>query len=148
MTSHASSTRARSRARRDDGQAYVEFALILPVLLLVVMGIIQFGTAFKDYIALTDAVRVGARQGAVSRSIVDPTQRVPLIVAKTKGAAGTLDTSKMVITVKPWDPITNTEAWVPSGDVTVTASYPFKVNLFGIVVFDSTINSRTTERVE
>ena len=148
MTSHASSTRARSRARRDDGQAYVEFALILPVLLLVVMGIIQFGTAFKDYIALTDAVRVGARQGAVSRSIVDPTQRVPLVVAKTKGAAGTLDTSKMVITVKPWDPISNTEAWVPSGDVTVTASYPFKVNLFGIVVFDSTINSRTTERVE
>ena len=148
MTSHDSSTRARSRARRDDGQAYVEFALILPVLLLVVMGIIQFGTAFKDYIALTDAVRVGARQGAVSRSIVDPTQRVPLVVAKTKGAAGTLDTSKMVITVKPWDPITNTEAWVPSGDVTVTASYPFKVNLFGIVVFDSTINSRTTERVE
>ena len=104
MTPPASSTRARSRARRDDGQAYVEFALILPVLLLVVMGIIQFGTAFKDYIALTDAVRVGARQGAVSRSIVDPTQRVPLIVAKTKGAAGTLDTSKMVITVKPWDP--------------------------------------------
>ena len=148
MTPPASSTRARSRARRDDGQAYVEFALILPVLLLVVMGIIQFGTAFKDYIALTDAVRVGARQGAVSRSIVDPTQRVPLIVAKTKGAAGTLDTSKMVITVKPWDPISNTEAWVPSGDVTVTASYPFKVNLFGIVVFDSTINSRTTERVE
>ena len=148
MKSPASSTRARSRARRDDGQAYVEFALILPVLLLVVMGIIQFGTAFKDYIALTDAVRVGARQGAVSRSIVDPTQRVPLIVAKTKGAAGTLDTSKMVITVKPWDPLTNTEAWVPSGDVTVTASYPFKVNLFGIVVFDSTINSRTTERVE
>ena len=148
MTPPASSTRARSRARRDDGQAYVEFALILPILLLVVMGIIQFGTAFKDYIALTDAVRVGARQGAVSRSIVDPTQRVPLIVAKTKGAAGTLDTSKMVITVKPWDPISNTEAWVPSGDVTVTASYPFKVNLFGIVVFDSTINSRTTERVE
>ena len=121
---------------------------MLPVLLLIVMGIIQFGTAFKDYIALTDAVRVGARQAAVSRSIVDPNQRVPLIVAKIKAAAGTLDTSKMVITVKPWDPLTNTEAWVASGDVTVTASYPFKINLFGIVVFDSTINSRTTERVE
>ena len=38
--------------------------------------------------------------------------------------------------------------WVASGDVTVRASYPFKINLFGIVVFDSTINSRTTERVE
>ena len=138
----------RRRAGREDGQAYVEFALVLPVLLLIVMGIIQFGTAFKDYIALTDSVRVGARQASVSRSIVDPNQRVPIIVQKMKDAAGTLDTTKMVITVTPWDPITNTEAWVPSGDVTVRASYPFKINLFGIVVFDSTINSRTTERVE
>ena len=88
------------------------------------MGIIQFGTAFKDYIALTDAVRVGARQAAVFRSIVDPTQRVPLVVSKTKDAAGTLNTSKMVITVKPWDPISQTEAWVPGGDVTVRASVP------------------------
>ena len=67
---------------------------MLPVLLLIVMGIIQFGKVFKDYIALTDAVRVGARQAAVSRSIVDPTQRVPLIIAKMNVAAGTLDTTQ------------------------------------------------------
>jgi Flp pilus assembly protein TadG len=139
---------ATRRSRREDGQAYVEFALVLPILLLIVMGIVQFGTAFKDYIALTDSVRVGARQAAVSRSIIDPTQRVPIIVQKMKDAAGTLDTSKMVITVTPWDPVTSTQAWVPSGDVTVRASYPFKVNLLGMVIFDSTINSRTTERVE
>ncbi len=136
------------RARRQDGQAYVEFALVLPILLLIVMGIVQFGTAFKDYIALTDSVRVGARQASVSRSIIDPNQRVPIIVQKMKDAAGTLDTSKMVITVTPYDPVTNTATWAPSGDVTVRASYPFKVNLFGIVIFDSTMNSRTTERVE
>ena len=82
------------RARREEGQAYVEFAFVLPVLLLIVMGIIQFGVVFKDYIALTDAIRVGARQAAVSRSITDPTQRVPLIIAKMNTAAGTLDTSQ------------------------------------------------------
>ena len=136
------------RARRQDGQAYVEFALVLPILLLIVMGIVQFGTAFKDYIALTDSVRVGARQASVSRSIVDPNQRVPIIVQKMKDAAGTLDTSKLVITVTPYDPVTNTATWAPSGDVTVRASYPFKVNLLGMVVFDTTMNSRTTERVE
>jgi Flp pilus assembly protein TadG len=140
--------RARRGARREDGQAYVEFALVLPILLLIVMGIIQFGTAFKDYIALTDATRVGARQAAVSRSIIDPNQRVPLIVQKMNDAAGTLDTSKMVVTVTPYDPVTNSATWAASGDVTVRASYPLKINLFGMVVFDSTINSRTTERVE
>ena len=139
---------ATRRARREDGQAYVEFALVLPILLLVVLGIVQFGTAFKDYIALTDAVRVGARQASVSRSIADPNQRVPLVVQKMKDAAGTLDTSKLVITVTPYDPVTNTESWAASGDVTVRASYPFKVNLLGMVVFNSTMNSRTTERVE
>lgn len=140
--------RARRHARREDGQAYVEFALVLPLLLLILMGIVQFGTVFKDYIALTDAVRVGARQAAVSRSILDPNQRVPLVEQKMKDAAGTLDTSKMVISVTPWDPETSTEAWVASGDVTVRASYPLEINLFGLVVFDSTMNSRTTERVE
>ena len=139
---------ATRRARRDDGQAYVEFALVLPILLLIVMGIIQFGTAFKDYIALTDSVRVGARQASVSRSIIDPNQRVPLVVQKMQQAAGTLDTSKMVITVTPYDPVTNTATWAASGDVTVRASYPFKINLLGMVVFDTTMNSRTTERVE
>ena len=29
-----------------------------------------------------------------------------------------------------------------------TATYPFKINLFGMVVFDGTLQSRTTERVE
>ena len=144
----STSIRARRHARREDGQAYVEFALVLPILLLIVMGIVQFGIVFKDYIALTDSVRVGARQAAVSRSIVDPNQRVPLIEQKMKDAAGTLDTSKMVITVTPYDPVTNTATWAASGDVTVRASYPFKINLLGMVVFNSTINSRTTERVE
>ena len=47
----------------------VELALVLPIFLLLLLGIIQFGTVFRDYIALTDATRVGARQASVSRSI-------------------------------------------------------------------------------
>ncbi len=138
----------RQRSEREQaGQAYVEFALILPLLLLLVMGIIQFGNAFRTYITLTDAVRVGARQAAISRSIDPESARVPLIESKIKSSAASLDTSKLVISVVPKD-VDGTAGWYPSGDVTVRASYPFKVNLFGIVIFDSKINSRTTERVE
>jgi Flp pilus assembly protein TadG len=139
--------RARRRIRREDGQAYVEFALILPLLLLIVMGIIQFGNAFRTYITLTDATRVGGRQASVSMS-VDESQRVQLIKDKMYAAAASLDTDRMTITVTPTDIDGNDGVWEPSGDVTVRASYPFKINLFGMVVFDSTINSRTTERVE
>jgi Flp pilus assembly protein TadG len=133
--------------RREDGQAYVEFALILPVLLLIVLGIIQFGNAFRTYIALTDATRVGARQASVSMSVAAP-DRVPQIEQKMHEAAAGLDAAKMSITVTPQDTDGNQGVWEPSGQVTVRASYPFDVNLFGIVLFDSTINSRTTERVE
>jgi Flp pilus assembly protein TadG len=134
-------------SRRDDGQAYVEFALILPILLLLVMGIIQFGNAFRTYITLTDATRVGGRQAAVSRSIQPDSTRVPLIEDKMHQAAASLNPDKMVISVVAQD-IDGTPGWYPSGNVTVRASYPFKINLFGLVIFDTTINSRTTERVE
>jgi Flp pilus assembly protein TadG len=142
------SRRAVRRTRGERGQAYVEFALILPVLLLLVMGIIQFGNAFRTYITLTDATRVGGRQAAVSLSIQPESSRVPMIEQKMHQAAASLDPDKMTITVDPKDVDGTTAGWYPSGQVTVRASYPFKINLFGIVVFDSKINSRTTERVE
>ena len=51
------------------GQAMVEFALVLPILVALVFGIIQFGILFNHHLTLTDAVRAGSRQGAVSRTL-------------------------------------------------------------------------------
>jgi len=45
----------------DSGAAAVEFALVLPVLLLVLFGIIDFGRAYNMQIALTQASREGVR---------------------------------------------------------------------------------------
>jgi hypothetical protein len=84
----------------------------------------------------------------VSRSLQPPSSRVPTVIARTQKAAVNLDPAKMTITVEPWDPVNNTADWVEAGDVTVRASYPFKIRLLGLVVFDGTIKSRTTERVE
>ena len=50
----------------------VEFALVIPILCVVLFGIIQFGILYKDYVTLTDATRVGARKAAVSRHEADP----------------------------------------------------------------------------
>ena len=57
-----------SRLRATDGQAFVEFAIVLPVLVLLLFGITQFGLAFRNYLAITDAARVGARAAAVKRT--------------------------------------------------------------------------------
>jgi hypothetical protein len=47
--------------RSEAGQSLVEFALVLPVLLLILLGIIQFGAVFNSLITLNAAAREGAR---------------------------------------------------------------------------------------
>ena len=54
------------------GAAAVEFALVLPVLLFSLAGIIQFGITLNNYLEVTDSARVGARTFAISRSISTP----------------------------------------------------------------------------
>lgn len=55
----------RWRDRRDDGASAVEFALVLPLLLLVVFGIISFGMYFAGALALSNGSREGARYAVV-----------------------------------------------------------------------------------
>lgn len=51
--------------RDEDGQNIVEFALLLPVLMYILMGIIQFGFIFAAYLTINNAVREGARWGTI-----------------------------------------------------------------------------------
>lgn len=55
----------RSRWRSDSGAEFVEFALGFPLLLLVVMGIIDFGILFQQYQVVVAAAREGARVGVL-----------------------------------------------------------------------------------
>ena len=50
----------------EKGTSAVEFAIILPILVMLVFGIFEFGLAFNNYIALTHAAREGARLAAVA----------------------------------------------------------------------------------
>jgi Flp pilus assembly protein TadG len=123
--------------RSENGQALVEFALVAPLLFLILFGIVQFGIAFMNSVALTDAVRAGARKAAVSRTAADPTAATDSAVY---GAADDLDQSKLSIDVK--------STWQSGDTVTVTATYPYQINLLGIVVASGDLHSSTTERVE
>jgi len=131
----------RNIIRNEKGQAFVEFAIVLPILLLLVFGIIQFGILFNNYLTLTDAVRAGARQAAVSRTLTDPVQTGK---DRVIAAAADLKASDLVVTVTP----ASKSAWVQGGDVTVTATYPYSINLLGLVVKSGRMTSQTTERVE
>jgi hypothetical protein len=50
----------------ETGQNIVEFALLLPILMYILMGIMQFGLVFAAYLTINNAVREGARWGSIS----------------------------------------------------------------------------------
>jgi Flp pilus assembly protein TadG len=124
--------------RNEQGQTMVEFALVLPLLMTLLLAILQFGIIFNNYLTLTDAVRIGARKAAVSRT--DPNR-----VTDSENAVEAAATD---LSPRPTLNINVTSGWNPGDDVTVTASYPYSISLFGIVVKDGRFTSTTTERVE
>lgn len=57
--------------RKEAGQALAEFVLVIPILLLLVFGIVEFGLAFRTHQIVTNSAREGARV-AVLPSTDDP----------------------------------------------------------------------------
>jgi len=59
--------KSKSKLRNEKGASAVEFALVVPIFLMLVFGIFQFGIAFNNWIALTHAAREGVRLAAVGQ---------------------------------------------------------------------------------
>jgi Flp pilus assembly protein TadG len=70
------------------GQGLVEMALILPVLLLIFMGIIDFGRAIYAYNAVSNAAREGARLGIVDQRVTSGTYNAAVEAANQATALG------------------------------------------------------------
>ena len=116
-----------------------EFAIALPVFALLLFGIVQVGIVFNNYLALTDAVRAGARTAAVSRHEADPEG---VTETRVVDAGANLDEAELEVTVEV-DP-----DWTTGAEVSVTATYPYEINLLGMVVKSGDLTSTTVERVE
>jgi len=127
------------RMKNEQGQTMTEFALVLPILVVLLFGIIQFGIAFNNYVTLTDAVRAGARKAAVSRNLADPSGACK---AQVIAAAGNLDQTELQKN------LSCDSTWAPGSDVTVTADYPYDISLLGWVVFSGRLKTTMKERVE
>ena len=115
----------------------VEFALVVPMLLVILFAVVQFGGVYNDYVALTDATRVGARKAAVSRQAVNP---AGVAEAALRSSARDLRQVDLGVSVSA--------TWEHGRDVTVAATYPYEIDLLGFVVASGELESETTERVE
>ena len=77
--------------RGQDGQATVEFALVLPLLGLVLLAVVQIGVVVDAQIRTTHAAREGARAAAVGAEAVDAARRAlgrgdPAVEVSSDGA--------------------------------------------------------------
>ena len=64
------------RNKKEDGQAMLEFALVLPIFLLILCGIIDFGWMFYNQLALNNISREGARYAVVSTAADNSTDEI------------------------------------------------------------------------
>jgi Flp pilus assembly protein TadG len=125
--------KTRAIKTNEQGQTMVEMAIVLPVLLVILIGIVQFGIAFNNYLTLTDAARAGARKAVVSHS-------ASACVSQVQSSASDLKQSDLTVGCS--------SSWQHGSDVTVTATYPYSLNVFGVVVANGRLSVTTTERVE
>ena len=135
----------RTTVRDERGQTAVEFALIAPLLVVLLLAIIQFGVAFHNYVTITDAARAGARQAIIARfasgNFTDATNTV-------KNAAASLDQKELN---KPGAiSITSSGGMVAGSLVTVTVNYPYKIDipLIGLTVSSGTLTAVAKEELE
>src|SRR5918997_768708 len=106
----------------DRGAAVVEFALVAPLLLMMVLGIAEFGRAYHVQTTLSQAAREGVRVMALQN---DPAAAV----AATRAAAPDLTLTN--ITVTPSSCVASGSTPAATAMVTVTFPLTFVTRLFG-----------------
>jgi Flp pilus assembly protein TadG len=162
-TGRANASYARRVIQRDvrdllrdrSGAPAVEFALIAPLLLMLIMGIIQFSITLNNYIELTEAVRTGARNLAISRAMASATPYTTT-VADISSSAGNLKSTNITVTMSvngtacASDSTCSTALSTAAGQTaTVTATYPCNLTVMAVNFLPScTLQSQTADLVE
>lgn len=139
---------------RERGTTIVEAALVIPLLLTVLFGIIEFGFAYNDYLSVRSAAREGARLAAVDNSCVGS-------LAASCGSADAQRDKLLADTLKKVSGIStatgvSVSVWLPDGstavgkDVAVSLSVPMKsrTGLFAPFVNPITLKATARMRLE
>jgi Flp pilus assembly protein TadG len=139
-----------ARLRADDGVAMVEFALVLPVLLAVLTGILQFGLMFNRYISLTDAARIGAREVALARgSTGNPCTAEETTLENNEPTLNLTAANFNTPTFSnPADTCSNPGSWNQGDTVTFTIHEPYTFHVYGINLGTVTLTAQVTDAIE
>jgi len=109
------------RSRRS-GAAVVEFAVVVPLLFMVILGIIEFGRAMMVGELVNNAARTGCRQGVLNGSATSDIQTAVNNCVNSAGIGST--TINVLVNGTPADASTA----VTGDSITVTVTAPFNQN--------------------
>jgi Flp pilus assembly protein TadG len=111
---------AADRRCREDGAVAVEFVLVLPLLMMLVFGIIEFGFAFAQKASLAHGARDGARLGVVN---IVSSSGCGDVIAEARRASRTvgMDESDVEVTVVQAG---STKCSTPAGSATPSGGTP------------------------
>ncbi len=127
------------KLKNQKGQALVEFTIVLPILMLLIMGIFQFGMMLNAYITIGNAAREGARAGIIGSSDAE----IQNLIISTSPS---LEPENLAASIIPSE--TNR---ISGGTLTVNVTYNYKLtvpiisSLFNNVIV---LNGQTSMRVE
>lgn len=154
----AALTRMIKRLGRSDGGAeLIEFSLTLPLLLLVVLGIIEFGFLFREYEIVTNAAREGARIASLPTYSPTPLARQTNATNRVNAYLDAAGLNHLLAGVAVGAPVTTVIA-APSTcmwSVPVTVTYPHPVpfvggimSFFGTTIAPMTVRATSQMRTE
>lgn len=124
--------------KNNRGQSLVETALVLPIILLMLLGILEFGRILSAWMIITHGSREGARLASLGGTNTQ-------ITARVKAVSNTLNLGSMTVTISP-SSNRSTGAMVT---VRVNYSVDLLTPFIGAIIGDPLpMNAKTTMRVE
>lgn len=124
--------------KNEKGQSLVEFAIIIPLILLIVMGIAQFGFMLNSYLRIQNATREGARIGVVGGT----NSEIRESILKT---SPNLKVENLTIQIHPNDNRRSGQTLTVQIIYNFPLAVPIINNIFGKTV---QLNAQTSMRVE
>jgi len=120
-------------SKNNAGVSAIEFAIISPIMLTIMMGIFQFGIAMNHYLNLTNAAAQGALTLALSRGTTTPYSSTTAAIA---AAAPNLVSAQTTVTVKINGVACTSDATCPAlvagQPALVKATYPCNLTVMGV----------------
>lgn len=112
---------------KQKGQSIIEFALVLPLFLLLVFGLFYIGMFFADYLTLSSIARSSAREAAVIQDINEIQNNYPTVKAHYEDSTLPMDIYK-------WDPKDKTNFAIEYKNNNVVVTMKANLNENGILL--------------